>query len=235
LNNIDLVFSKWNINLSAYQIEQFSKYYSLLIEWNEKMNLTSITDKNEVIYKHFLDSCALLKYCDLSNKKILDVGTGAGFPGIVLKIMVPDSRITLLDSLAKRIGFLNEVIGELNLKDIIAIHGRAEDYAQDKLYRESYDIVTSRAVANMSTLSEYCLPFVKINGSFIPYKSGVIDEEVDASKKALKILGGTVEKVEKFILPDTDFDRSLVFVKKNKVTPKQYPRKAGTPSKSPLS
>lgn len=235
MENLNSVFNKWNINLDDIQVEQFCKYYELLIQWNEKMNLTSIIDKDEVIHKHFLDSSALIKYCDLSNLRLLDVGTGAGFPGIVLKILVPNCKITLLDSLAKRIGFLNEVISELNLSDIITIHGRAEDYAQDKLYREKFDIVTSRAVANMSTLSEYCLPFVKESGYFIPYKSGVIDEEVSVSKKALKILGGSVDKVEKFILPDTEFDRSLVFIKKIKNTPKNYPRKAGTPSKSPLS
>lgn len=228
------VLKQWNIDISDKQQEMFERYYELLVEWNEKMNLTSITEREEVIYKHFLDSSALLNYCDLSNKKILDVGTGAGFPGIVIKILVPDCKITLLDSLAKRITFLNTVIEELQLSNITAIHGRAEDYAHNNKYREQYDYVTSRAVANLSTLSEYCIPYVKVNGYFVPYKSGNIDEELNTSNNALSLLGGSLEKVEKFSLPNTDFDRSIVFIKKNKSTKKQYPRKAGTPSKSPL-
>ena len=229
------VLAEWNIDVTDEQLSKFSLYYEMLIEWNEKMNLTSITDKEEVIYKHFLDSSALIKYCDISGKKILDVGTGAGFPGIVLKILNPECSVTLLDSLAKRITFLNEVITQLQLDNIVAIHGRAEDYANNKLYREKYDIVTSRAVANLSTLSEYCIPFTKVNGYFIPYKSGNIDEEIDNAKRALHLLGGSFEKVEKFTLPNTEFDRSLLFIKKVKGTPRQYPRKAGTPSKNPLS
>ena len=241
MNKIKDILNRINIDITDDQVKQFEKYYEMLVEKNKVMNLTAITEKDEVIEKHFVDSIAVIPYLRemgiLDNNKlsIIDLGTGAGFPGIPLKIMLPDIKFTLLDSLNKRVGFLNEVISELNLSDIITIHGRAEDYAQDKLYREKFDIVTSRAVANMSTLSEYCLPFVKESGYFIPYKSGVIDEEVSASKKALKILGGSVEKVEKFILPDTEFDRSLVFIKKIKNTPKNYPRKAGTPSKSPLS
>lgn len=224
----------WNIDISNEQIDSFKEYYDLLIEWNEKINLTSITELNDVIEKHFVDSSALFFYENLNGKKIIDIGTGAGFPGIPLKILCPDCEVTLLDSLAKRVNFLNDVIDKLHLKGISAIHGRAEDFANNRLYREKYDIATSRAVANLSTLSEYCIPYVKVNGNFIPYKSGNIDDELLNSKKALSILGGKITKVEKFVLPDTDIDRSLVFINKVKSTSKQYPRKAGTPSKSPL-
>lgn len=234
MNQLTNLLEQWNIELSDVSLNQFQKYYELLIEWNEKINLTAITEKEDVIVKHFLDSAALLSYMDLSEQSIIDIGTGAGFPGIVLKIMCPSCKVTLLDSLNKRIKFLNEVIDVLDLKNINAVHGRAEDFAHDKQYREKYDIVTSRAVANLSTLSEYCLPFAKVNGMFIPYKSGNIDEELSESKKAISILGSSVEKVERFILPNTDFERSLVFVKKNKATQKQYPRKSGIPSKNPL-
>lgn len=223
-----------DIEISDKQLEQFNKYYELLILWNEKMNLTSITDKNEVIDKHFVDSIMLYKYSDISNSKIIDVGTGAGFPGIPLKIMCPSCKITLLDSLAKRLNFLNEVISELALEDIVTVHGRAEDCAHNVKYREKFDYATSRAVANLSTLSEYCLPFVREGGKFVPYKSGLIDEEINNAKKALYILGGNIIDVKKFSIPDTDFDRSLVYIEKTKKTPKSYPRKAGTPSKQPL-
>lgn len=226
--------SKWNIELSDKQINQFNEYYNLLITWNEKMNLTSITEKDEVIYKHFVDSIVLAKYFDLSNSRLLDLGTGAGFPGIPLKIICPECKIVLLDSLNKRVNFLNEVIKTLELKDILAVHGRAEDLARDSKYREGFNIVTSRAVANLSTLSEYCLPFVKVNGFFVPYKSGNVDEELDNAKNAIKLLGGKVDRVEKFCPPDTDFDRSLIFINKIKKSDKKYPRKAGTPSKEPL-
>ena len=226
--------SKWNIELSDKQINQFNEYYNLLITWNEKMNLTSITEKDEVIYKHFVDSIVLAKYFDLSNSRLLDLGTGAGFPGIPLKIICPECKIVLLDSLNKRVNFLNEVTKTLELKDILAVHGRAEDLARDSKYREGFNIVTSRAVANLSTLSEYCLPFVKVNGFFVPYKSGNVDEELDNAKNAIKLLGGKGDRVEKFCPPDTDFDRSLIFINKIKKSDKKYPRKAGTPSKEPL-
>lgn len=234
MERLQSVLKTWNIDITDYQLNQFQKYYELLVEWNEKMNLTSITEIEEVIYKHFLDSSALVRFSDIKGKSILDVGTGAGFPGIVLKILIPDCKITLLDSLAKRINFLNEVINQLELKNIIAIHGRAEDYAHDKMYREKYDFVTSRAVANLSTLSEYCIPYVKVNGFFVPYKSGNIDEELLGAEHALKVLSGSVTSVEKFSLPNTEYDRSLVYIKKCKSCGKQYPRKAGTPSKQPL-
>lgn len=225
---------KWNINISFEQIEKFEKYYSLLIEWNERMNLTSIIDKKEVQCKHFLDSLALIKYMDIREKKIIDVGTGAGFPGIPLKIMCEDTEIVLLDSLAKRLNFLNAIISELGLRGISTVHGRAEDLAHDKAFREKFDISTSRAVANLSTLSEYCLPFVKINGTFIAYKSGSVDEEITNSEKAIRIMGGKLFGVEKFSLPDSEYDRSLVFINKEKASPKSYPRKAGVPSKTPI-
>ena len=228
------LLSQWNIELSDNQINQFDKYYHFLVSWNEKMNLTAITELDDVILKHFVDSTALLRYVDLSDKTLLDVGTGAGFPGVVLKILCPSCRVTLLDSLNKRIVFLNELIKELSLSDIKAVHGRAEDFAHVKFHRESYDFVTSRAVANLSVLSEYCVPFVSTGGMFVPYKSGNIDEELEGCKNALSLLNCTCDMVEKFSLPGSDLERSLVFIKKNKSTPKQYPRKAGTPSKSPL-
>lgn len=223
------------IKLSDHQLEQFETYYEMLVEKNKVMNLTAITEKNEVIDKHFADSLALIKSgVSLTGQKILDIGTGAGFPGIPLKIAFPELEIVLLDSLNKRIKFLNEVIEALGLEKITAIHGRAEDFAKQKKYREQFDYVVSRAVANLTVLSEYCLPYVKVGGCFIPYKSGEIDEELNNSKKAVRILGGKIEEVVKFQLPDTDIGRSFVKIKKNKNTAKKYPRKAGLPAKEPL-
>lgn len=223
------------IKLSDHQLEQFETYYEMLVEKNKVMNLTAITEKNEVIDKHFADSLALIKSgVSLTGQKILDIGTGAGFPGIPLKIAFPELEIVLLDSLNKRIKFLNEVIEALGLEKITAIHGRAEDFAKQKEYREQFDYVVSRAVANLTVLSEYCLPYVKVGGCFMPYKSGEIDEELNNSKKAVQILGGKIEEVVKFQLPDTDIGRSFVKIKKNKNTAKKYPRKAGLPAKEPL-
>lgn len=223
------------IKLSDHQLEQFETYYEMLVEKNKVMNLTAITEKNEVIDKHFADSLALIKSgVSLTGQKILDIGTGAGFPGIPLKIAFPELEIVLLDSLNKRIKFLNEVIEALGLEKITAIHGRAEDFAKQKEYREQFDYVVSRAVANLTVLSEYCLPYVKVGGCFIPYKSGEIDEELNNSKKSVQILGGKIEEVVKFQLPDTDIGRSFVKIKKNKNTAKKYPRKAGLPAKEPL-
>jgi 16S rRNA (guanine527-N7)-methyltransferase len=210
-------------------------YYEMLIERNNVMNLTAITEYEEVINKHFIDSLSIIKvYQNKENIKVLDMGTGAGFPGIPLKIAFPDWNITLLDSLNKRVNFLNDVINQLELNNITAIHGRAEDYGKDMHYRETYDLCVSRAVAKLSTLSEYCLPYVKVNGYFIPYKAGNIDSEVNESKKAINILGGNLEKVEQFQLPNTDIERSFVVIKKINRTPKQYPRSAGKPSKEPM-
>ena len=224
------------IKLSDHQLEQFETYYGMLVEKNKVMNLTAITEKNEVIDKHFADSLALIKSgVSLTGQKILDIGTGAGFPGIPLKIAFPELEIVLLDSLNKRIKFLNEVIEALGLEKITAIHGRAEDFAKQKEYREQFDYVVSRAVANLTVLSEYCLPYVKTGGTFIPYKSGTVQEEAEEAEKAINILGGQVKDITYFKLPDSEIDRSLVIINKKKSTPGKYPRKAGTPLKEPLS
>ena len=225
--------NKINITFTEKQLEQFRIYYEMLVEKNKVMNLTGITEWNEVLEKHFLDSISLIRAVDLSqNISVLDIGTGAGFPGIPLKIAFPNLQITLADSLNKRVLFLQEVIDALKLEGIEAIHGRAEDLARDKKYREQYNLVVSRAVANLSTLSEYCLPFVKIGGQFVSYKSGEIEEEVTASKSAVFLLGGKIKDTVKFELGESG--RSFVLIDKTKGTPKTYPRKAGTPSKKPL-
>ena len=224
-----------SIVLNDKQIQQFEQYYNILVEWNKVMNLTAITEYEEVVEKHFLDSLTIVNALHVKKiETLIDVGTGAGFPGIPLKIAFPHLKVTLLDSLNKRIKFLNEVINLLELNDIKAIHGRAEDYAKQAEYREQYDICVSRAVANLATLSEYCLPYVKVDGLFVPYKSGEIDEELKSSEKAVSILGGKVEEVVKFQLPGTDIGRSFVKIHKIKETKKKYPRKAGMPTKEPL-
>lgn len=224
-----------HIALSEKQMEQFLQYYELLVEKNKVMNLTAITEFDEVVEKHFLDSVSLTKQMDLHQPlKVLDLGTGAGFPGIPLKIVFPELEITLMDSLNKRILFLQDVISSLQLENIEAVHGRAEEAAKNKKYRESFDLCVSRAVANISTLSEYCLPFVKVGGSFISYKSSTIEDELKDGKKGIAILGGKVKDVYKFTLPDSELQRSFVIIEKEKKTPKAYPRKAGTPSKEPL-
>lgn len=223
------------VSLADEQINQFLDYYELLVEWNKVMNLTAITDYEEVITKHFIDSLSVVKSCDLNdNLKILDLGTGAGFPGIPLKIAFPNLNIVLVDSLNKRINFLNEVINKLNLKNISAYHARAEEIGKDKKHREQYDICVSRAVANLATLSEYCMPFIKVGGKFIPYKSGKIDDEIISSENAIRILGGKMDQVYKFKLPKTDMERSLVVIDKINNTPSIYPRLAGKPSKEPI-
>ena len=222
--------------VSDETIDNLLKFSELLLEKNKVMNLTAITEREEVILKHFIDSLALAGYVKMWEKpyKIIDVGTGAGFPGIPLKIAFPNLQVTLFDSLNKRIKFLQDVIEALNLNEISAVHGRAEEGARDKAMREKYDFVVSRAVANMAVLSEYCIPFVKVGGYFIPYKTGTVEEEITQGKKAIQILGGKIEKVEKLMLPDSDISRSFVFIRKEKQTPKAYPRKAGTASKQPL-
>ena len=225
-----------SIELSEKQVNQFIRFYELLVEWNKVMNLTGITEYEEVVEKHFVDSLSIVKAVDIMDvNSVIDIGTGAGFPGIPLKIAFPHLKITLLDSLNKRIKFLNAVIDELGLEDIHTIHGRAEDFAKQEAYREKYDLCVSRAVANLATLSEYCLPYVNVDGMFVPYKSGDIEEELNNSKKAVQILGGKIEKTIKFELPGTDIGRSFVKIKKMKNTAKKYPRKAGLPSKEPLS
>ena len=224
------------ISLTEKQEQQFEEYCRLLLEWNEKMNLTAITEVPEIITKHFTDSLSLIKILpDLADRKekVIDVGTGAGFPGIPLKIVFPNLEINLLDSLGKRITFLNEVIRVLGLQEIQAVHGRAEDVGRNNVSRETFDICVSRAVANLSTLSEYCLPLLRVGGVFIPYKSGHVEEELTPAMGALDKLGGDISLINRFRLPNGD-DRVLIKITKVEKTPKKYPRKAGTPSREPL-
>lgn len=224
-----------SIELDEKKENQFIKFYDILTEWNQFMNLTSITEYDEVVEKHFLDSLSVVRCIDLKKQKnLIDIGTGAGFPGIPLKIVYPHLKVTLLDSLNKRVKFLNAVIDELNLDNINVIHGRAEDFAKKKEYREKYDLCISRAVANLSTLCEYCIPYINVGGKFISYKSGDIDEEILKSKKAISILGGEISDIIKFQLPGTDIRRAFIKIEKVKSTTEKYPRKAGIPGKEPL-
>lgn len=224
------------ITCSVIQINQFLTFYEMLIEKNKVMNLTAITEFQDVIEKHFLDSLSLAENRNLNQKlKAIDLGTGAGFPGIPLKIAFPELEIVLMDSLNKRILFLKEVIEELDLSGITAVHGRAEEMAVKSDYRETFDLCVSRAVANLSSLSEYCIPFVKVGGNFVSYKSAEVEEEVHQARKAINVLGGKIVKVQKFTLPGTEVSRSLIQIEKQRKTPKGYPRKSGTPSKNPIS
>lgn len=223
------------VSLTDEQIGRFLRYYELLIEWNEKINLTAITEYQDVMKKHFIDSISLAKACDLNQEiRLIDVGTGAGFPGLALKIAFPNLEVTLLDSLNKRIIFLEAVVRELGLSKVETVHGRAEDLARQKAFRETFDLCVSRAVANLSTLSEYCLPFVKAGGKFISYKSEKIVEEIENSEKAIRILGGQIDRQVEFYLPESDIYRNLFVIKKVKETAAKYPRKAGVPGKNPL-
>jgi 16S rRNA (guanine527-N7)-methyltransferase len=235
-------FSSLGIELSDKQLEQFDKYYELLIKWNEVMNLTAITEFDDVCKLHFVDSVSGYLAFDFGKEEysLIDIGTGAGFPSIPLKIIFPNMKITLLDSLNKRLKFLDEVIDTLGLNDegsIVTLHGRAEDFSQKKSgsLRETFDIATSRAVANMATLSEYCLPYVKVGGKFIAYKSEKASDELSAAKGAIHLLGGKLSEVKEFNLPETDVSRTICIVDKVEPTSGKYPRKAGTPSKQPLS
>lgn len=223
------------ISLTQRQAGQFLSYYEFLTEKNKVMNLTAITKYDEVVTKHFLDSLLIVKAVDLSGvSSVMDLGTGAGFPGIPLKIAFPDLNITLADSLQKRIHFLDECIQLCGLEKIRTIHGRAEDLGRDGALRESYDLVVSRAVANLSSLSEYCLPFVKVGGRFVAYKSAAIEEEFHEAEKAVRILGGRSVPPVTETIPGTDLKRSFVIIEKKAPTPKKYPRKAGTPGKDPI-
>jgi 16S rRNA (guanine(527)-N(7))-methyltransferase GidB len=226
---------KIDVVLEEEKIQQFMTYYEILVEWNKVMNLTGIIDFEEVVIKHFVDSLSLIKVINLKEvQSVIDIGTGAGFPGIPLKIVYPDLKVILLDSLNKRIKFLDTVIESLKLSKIRCIHGRAEDFSRQIEYREQFDLCVSRAVANLASLSEYCIPYIKKSGMFISYKSGKIESELEESKKAVKVLGGKIDKNVKFCLPDTDMERTLVVIKKVRNTSKKFPRKAGIPSKEPI-
>lgn len=221
------------IIINEEQLEKFYKYMNLLLEWNEKINLTAITEPNDIILKHFIDSITINKYIE-ENGYVIDIGSGAGFPGIPLKILNSNANFVLVDSLNKRIMFLNEVKTKIELENIDCIHARVEELAVKKEYREKFDIITSRAVARLNILLEYMLPFLNLGGKCICMKGPNIEEEINDSKKALEILGGKIEKVEKIILPDSDIERNIVIIKKVYETPKSYPRKAGVPEKKPI-
>lgn len=227
-----------DLDISDVQKQQFITFYEMLVEKNKVMNLTAITEFEEVIVKHFLDSLALVKVVSKeileSDVKIIDIGTGAGFPGVPLKIAFPNIKITLLDSLNKRINFLKEVCDELKLENVEFIHGRSEDFGKNPQYREKYTLCVSRAVANLATLSEFCVPFVEVGGNFVSYKAGDCGEEVKESAKAVDKMGGKVEDIVEYTVPTSDLNRVLLKIKKEKTTPKAYPRKAGTPAKEPL-
>ena len=227
--------SSWNFKIDDIKISQLDKYYEMLIEKNKVMNLTAITEFDEVLVKHFVDSLSICTIIPDDVKSVCDLGTGAGFPGIPMAIAYPDLQFTLIDSLNKRIKFLQEVVDALGLTNVTLVHARAEEAGRNKLYREQYDLVVSRAVANISTLSEYCLPLVKVGGYFISFKSGDIEDEIKQSGKAISKLGGNLQKPVLFNLPDTNISRSFLVIDKEKSTPKAYPRKAGTPSKEPLN
>lgn len=235
--NFDEIFKKLakkiNLDIDSSKIAKFYEYMNLLLEWNEKINLTAITEQNDIILKHFIDCLTIKKYLK-DNDKIVDIGTGAGFPGIPLAIMSGANKFTLVDSLNKRVNFLNDVKEKIDLKNIEAIHSRAEEFGQNKIYREKYDVAVSRAVANLSVLLEYLLPTVKVGGKVICMKGSQVQDEVNEAKYALKELGGVIKLTDEFCLPETDMKRNIIVIEKIKNTPKKYPRKSGTPSKQPL-
>ncbi|WP_251554408.1 16S rRNA (guanine(527)-N(7))-methyltransferase RsmG [Neobacillus muris] len=223
------------IVLTEQQLDQFEKYYETLVEWNEKINLTAITEKGEVYLKHFYDSISAAFYFDFTKPiHVCDVGAGAGFPSIPLKIVFPHLQITIVDSLNKRIHFLNHLADKLNLENVHFVHDRAETFGSNPKYRESFDVVTARAVARMSVLSELCLPLVKQGGHFVALKAVNAEEELAAGKKAIATLGGKLEKKFTFTLPIENFERTVILIHKDKPTPKKYPRKPGTPNKTPI-
>lgn len=230
---LEMEANKLKIILQQEQLESFDKYKKILIEWNEKINLTAIIEENDIINKHFIDSLTVIKYIKKSDN-IIDVGTGAGFPGIPINILNFGNNILLMDSLNKRINFLKEVIGQLNLKNIEVIHSRAEELGINIKHREKYDIAISRAVAPMNILVEYMMPFVKIGGKCICMKGNNYQQELEESKKAINLLGGELEKIEEIVLPDTNIQRTIIIIKKITKTPNKYPRKAGLPSKEPI-
>lgn len=237
LNQFEKYLEQFQITLNDKQKEQFLKYYELLVEWNGFMNLTAITEFDDVMKKHFADSLSIVKAFSkirTEKLKVIDIGTGAGFPGIPLKIVFPQIELTLLDSLQKRLKFLQEVIDQLELGEVELIHGRAEDFCKPSMKREQYDLCVSRAVANLATLSELCLPYVKVGGKFIPYKSEKAEEEVREAQKAITLLGGEVKEQIGFELPESNIGRTLVVISKKNITPKKFPRKAGMPAKEPI-
>lgn len=224
-----------NIQLTEHQLIQFETFYHQLLEKNKVMNLTAITEEDQVISKHFIDSLTCSRIIDLrKTDRMIDVGTGAGFPGIPIKIAFPDINIVLIDSLNKRINFIHEVIDSLKLRGIDAVHGRAEDLAREKKYRESFDVCVSRAVASLRVLSEYCIPFIKPDGYFVSYKSEKGLQEIEESVQCMHVLGSEIDCTDQFVLPDSDSDRLLIRIKKNKKTPGKYPRRAGIPARDPL-
>lgn len=234
IERLEKAAAELHISLTDTQKEHFIRYYELLIEWNKEVNLTNITKPEEVIDKHFIDSLSIVKVIDLKDQKLIDIGTGAGFPGIPIKIVFPEMQIVLLDSLQKRVTFLETVIHELGLEDIKAVHGRAEDLAKTLEYREIFDICVSRAVANLAVLSEFCIPFVREGGDFISYKAETASEEIEEAKKAIDLLGGKYEKTVSMKLPFTEYGRNLILIHKCDTTNSKYPRKAGIPIKRPL-
>ena len=226
---------KINIEINEEQLWKFYQFYQLLLEWNQRMNLTAIIEERDVIYKHFADSIAVLKYIDMKEEdNVIDVGCGAGFPGIPLKIMRPGIRITLVDSVNKKLDFVREAATVLELSDVSCIHGRAEDLGREKGLRNSFDFCVSRAVSELAVLSELCLPFIKKQSLFISYKGGSPEEELKEAEYAIKELGGKIETVEKFVLPETDMERSFIMIRSVKQISDKYPRKVGVPKKSPL-
>jgi len=235
ISEIKLMIENVGLSASDNEVKQFYNFYEILVEKNKVMNLTAITEFNEVLIKHFADSLSISSYVNLNEiKTMLDLGTGAGFPGVPIKIMFPEISVTYLDSLAKRMNYLTDTCNGIGLSDFECVHGRAEDFGRDKKFREKYQLVVSRAVANLSVLAEYALPFVEVGGLFVSYKSANSEEEINNSKKAIKKLGGKIEKVETFTLPGSEDPRSLVFIRKEEKTPSAYPRKAGIPKKSPI-